>query len=224
MPYLHPSRTPRTLELLGMAIQFAVNVEMRFKHELACWRPIEYSPHVQPMITTPGHGSLPSGHATQAYIVAHVLQTLLGLEPDHPTSVQLLRQAARIATNRVIAGVHFPIDSIAGRLLGTTLGEYFVARCTESGKGEKRPWKERCFDGAHAGFEASAIEFIPARQPLDGDADRAPFYARGKTDDSGLAARPLFEHCWQRAVSEWQDNAKSPFTALEELPPPAAES
>ena len=44
----------------------SVLVEMRFKHELACWRPADYSFQVQPMITTPGHGSLPSGHCTQS--------------------------------------------------------------------------------------------------------------------------------------------------------------
>ena len=54
---------------------------------------------------------------------------------------QLERQAARIATNRVIAGVHFPVDSMAGRMLGVALGEYFVGRCT----GQARPIHDRKF-------------------------------------------------------------------------------
>ena len=46
-----------------------------------CYRPVEYNAEVQPMITTPGHGSFPMGHATQAYAVAHVLKLLLSLHP-----------------------------------------------------------------------------------------------------------------------------------------------
>ena len=57
--YMHPDRTKRTFELINMVLQFCVYVEMRFKHALACWRPVEYNAQVQPMITTPGHGSLP---------------------------------------------------------------------------------------------------------------------------------------------------------------------
>ena len=57
--YMHPDRTKRTFELINMVLQFCVYVEMRFKHALACWRPVEYNAQVQPMITTPGHGSFP---------------------------------------------------------------------------------------------------------------------------------------------------------------------
>ena len=133
--YMHPDRTKRTFELINMVLQFCVYVEMRFKHALACWRPVEYNAQVQPMITTPGHGAFPSGHATQVHAVAHVLKSLLRLNPPpnpgYPTVIeQLDRQAARIATNRVVAGVHFPVDSMAGRMLGVALGEYFVGRCT----------------------------------------------------------------------------------------------
>ena len=82
--YMHPDRTRRTFELINMLLQFCVYVEMRFKHALACWRPVEYNAQVQPMITTPGHGAFPSGHATQAQAVAHMLKALLNLDPSNP--------------------------------------------------------------------------------------------------------------------------------------------
>jgi hypothetical protein len=71
--YLHPDRSRRTFELINMVLQLCVYVEMRIKHALGCWRPVEYNAQVQPMITTPGHGTVPMGHATQAYAVAYVL-------------------------------------------------------------------------------------------------------------------------------------------------------
>jgi hypothetical protein len=132
--YLRVDRTRWTLELLDAALRLAEFVEMRLKHALACRRPIEYSPQVQPMVLTPSHGSLPSGHATESFTGAIVLWSLLRaskLEPYANDSLgdQLMRQAARIAINRTVAGVHFPADSAAGAILGVTLGRYLVARC-----------------------------------------------------------------------------------------------
>lgn len=128
--YLHPSRTPRTIELLDMAVRFAIFTEIRFKHAIAAPRAIEYSSQVQPMIQTPGHGSMPSGHSTQAFIVAVVLCALFNQQFGTVFYQQAMRQAYRVAVNRTVAGVHFPVDSIAGHVLGTALGEYLVARCT----------------------------------------------------------------------------------------------
>jgi hypothetical protein len=129
---LHPDRTRWTLELLDMALRLSNFVEMRFKNALAVRRPIDYSPQVQPMILTPGHGSLPSGHATEAFMIAYILWQLFKTKDalkDARWCEQLMRQAARVAINRTVAGVHFPVDSAAGELLGLTLGEYFVHRC-----------------------------------------------------------------------------------------------
>jgi hypothetical protein len=85
------------------------------------------------MILTPGHASLPSGHATEAFMVAYLLWRLrrtVDSTNDHRWCEQLMRQAARVAINRTVAGVHFPVDSAAGQALGLILGRYFVLRCT----------------------------------------------------------------------------------------------
>ncbi|MDZ7591123.1 MAG: phosphatase PAP2 family protein [Rubrivivax sp.] len=188
---LRADRHRHTVELINLALQLAVYVEMRFKHALACLRPVELSAQVQPMITTPGHGSFPSGHATQAYVVAHVLGALLKLPTNDPARVQLQRQAARIATNRVVAGVHFPIDSVAGRLLGTTLGEYFVARCV-AGSQVPRRWLSCAspLDGVE--FDSDA--------PLDGG---SLYYTSLPGGPFGLDAPPLLQSMWTDAENEW---------------------
>jgi hypothetical protein len=198
--YMHPDRTRRTFELVNLVLQFCVYVEMRFKHALACWRPVEYNAQVQPMITTPGHGAFPSGHATQVYAVAHVLKSLLNLvdaagTENYPTVIdQLDRQAARIATNRVVAGVHFPVDSMAGRMLGVALGEYFVGRCTGVQKFKKRKFI------AGAINNAPITDFNPfnsAQKPLGG-----PFYSQAT--GSTIAKSVLMKHVWDAAQAEWK--------------------
>ncbi|WP_297649136.1 phosphatase PAP2 family protein [Hydrogenophaga sp.] len=118
-----------TFEWLSAALSLVIPVEVRFKHALGCQRPVEYSPQIQPIITTPGHGTYPMGHAAQAFMLADILQSLLCLGDAHPTAVQLQRQAVRISVNRVVAGVHFPIDAIPGRWLGRTMAEFFLRKC-----------------------------------------------------------------------------------------------
>ncbi|NNU43355.1 phosphatase PAP2 family protein [Ramlibacter montanisoli] len=128
---MRPDLTPKTYELLNVALQLAIFVEMRFKHELGCWRPVNYSPDVQPMVTTPGHGSLPMGHAAQAYMTACILCELADPNANNAgLRAMLYRQAFRMSFNRIVAGVHFPVDLPPGAALGMALGEYFVRRCT----------------------------------------------------------------------------------------------
>jgi membrane-associated phospholipid phosphatase len=183
---LHTERMRHTREVLDAAVQFAMFVEMQFKHELACWRPVDYSPQVQPVVTTPGHGALPSGHCVEAYVIKEVLEGLLGLSNPQAADqaglhAQFERTAARIATNRVVAGVHFPIDNVAGRLLGTVLGRYFVFFCGGAPENKQAAYvgPSRTFDGQAC---PPGLEFMPDRQPLDdfekiytSDAAKSPF-------------------------------------------------
>ena len=78
---LNVSRMPWTMEWLTIGIQFTVAVEMMLKHALGCFRPVHLSPQVQPIITTPGHGTYPMGHAAQAFVTIVALRGLLGI-PD----------------------------------------------------------------------------------------------------------------------------------------------
>jgi hypothetical protein len=124
---LSPQRTPRTLELIDCGLRLSSSIVQRFKHQFVCPRPIEYSPLVQPVIQTPGHRSFPSGHSTQAFFVARLLKLLAGARCSAVMEEQLQAQAARIAQNREVAGVHFPVDSMAGCLLGDTLAWHLAA-------------------------------------------------------------------------------------------------
>jgi hypothetical protein len=148
--FLSDERSKWTLELMALTIRFAGAVHHRVKHALNCLRPMLLSPRLQPMIQTLRHGTLPSGHATEAFAVATVMTHLLAEADGDGTRfrdrsaeaasnmTQHYRLAARIAINRTVSGLHYPIDSAAGAVLGTTLGDYLVARC--AGK-EETPFR-----------------------------------------------------------------------------------
>ena len=133
------------------------------KHFCTVPRPIDLTPKVQPVIQPPGHSSYPSGHATEAFCFAVMLaalrrKTTKGAEGSFadwlmgqlakPAADQgaadtaedwlilLFRLATRIAENRTIAGVHYPVDSAHGAILGLSLTLGFIAHC-EGGGGEQ---------------------------------------------------------------------------------------
>jgi hypothetical protein len=126
---LNINRHRWTWEWLGAALSLVIPVEVRLKHALACRRPVANSPQVQPVITTPGHGTYPMGHAAQIYMLVEVLKVLLCLNNRPAQALQLDRLAERVSINRVVAGVHFPIDAQAGRALGLATARYFLMRC-----------------------------------------------------------------------------------------------
>ena len=134
---LQLAAAPFTTEMLTVAHEWMLHLVMLLKHAAARQRPVQRSSLVMPVIGTPGHGSLPSGHATTAAFTSELLHIMLyrdtGMEER---SHQLDRLARRIAFNRVVAGVHFPVDSQCGYRLGTQLARLFWAL---SGHVEERP-------------------------------------------------------------------------------------
>ncbi|UUX50824.1 phosphatase PAP2 family protein [Nisaea acidiphila] len=222
--FLHPERTRWTLELLGALLSACFAIEMRIKHSLACRRPVELSAQINPMLQTPGHGTFPSGHATEAFMVAYVLAELTkamdeqlskqiaetdgeeeeaSFRPKRIWRQQLLRQAARISVNRVIAGVHYPVDSAAGQVLGKRIADYFLLRA-RGGTAEFESWKfvGDCFGSMD--FDWRDIDRI-----LTGTACQTPFLnIRGKCVIHGRSPGPNdpagpLNWLWEKACSEW---------------------
>ncbi len=198
---LSAHRHGKTLQLLDLAFSLAFHVEMRFKHIFAISRPVEHSPQIQPMVPTPGHGSWPSGHATEAFLVATLMESLLnaaspsgGTRNGRASREQLQRLAARIAVNRTVAGLHYPVDSAAGRLLGTSLAEYLVARAN-GGKVHERGFDGRLFEGPNG----AALDFS-LQDPMDHTHGNA--YTRSAAS-TPVAKGPLVEWLWKEAIKEW---------------------
>lgn len=221
---LNPSSYPHTLELLSLGLALAYQINQPSKHLLACPRPVDYSPSIQPVIQAGRFCSFPGGHALEGFLVARLLAMLAGpAAAANPSGLgqldtQLQRLAARIANNRVVAGVHFPIDAIPGRMAGECLAEYLRFRCLPGAPA----WVPRDFDGAGLkdGDETLAKGFDRS-EALGADtaaaqAQLAPYFRSNGVLPSGLPAdasgtatgpstRPslMLAWLWQHASDEW---------------------
>ncbi|HSW06021.1 phosphatase PAP2 family protein [Aquabacterium sp.] len=185
-------RAPTFRELVLAAEDWALKLLMLLKHNVGARRPVELSSLIHPVIQTPGHGSLPSGHATLAAMNTELLTLMLysnGRQPHRAAALN--RLARRIAFNRVVAGVHFPVDSQAGYVLGRQLARALASlaghppaiyRTRDAHTVIADPW--RLHEQPEAELEADDVE-PPAH------ADIAP-----------PEASPLLHELWGQAQTE----------------------
>ncbi len=190
---MQAERHGKSLLLLNTALDFAYAVTARFKHALACPRPSEYSAVIQPMIEVPLHPSFPAGHAVEGHVLAGLLAQLVP-SMGGDKARYLRRAAARIAHNRVIAGLHFPIDLVAGRLLGDALASYWLA-CA----GAATQWQGGSFDLDGA---SGNLDFSAGKLNEDGPA----FQDVGCRPALAVTAVPMpfLQQMWKDAQAEWR--------------------
>ena len=112
--------------------------------------------------------------------------------------------SARIATNRVVAGVHFPADSMAGRMLGVALGEFFVARSGQISQFTERNFNSGFFMAAAANKSMEFNPFDQVNQKLDEVTGAGKLYEGDKKNTLPAASQSkLLGALWTGARSEW---------------------
>ena len=134
-------------------------------------------------------------------MAAYVLWTLFNQTPHSAQwRVQLMRQAARVAINRTVAGLHYPVDSAAGQLLGLTLADYFLRRA-DAGTAVKG----RRFNGvkyvAEDDFNPEA--FYDSENGAFASPNAATTLYFDEAYSPTISPSPILNWLWLKAQSEW---------------------
>ena len=99
------------------AVGTGIAVFLKLKRAFGRKRPCAMEPHCWATLLPPDQFSFPSGHTITAFAVAISLGTFYPV-----MRAELLFCAASVAGSRILLGMHFLSDVIAGGLLGAGLG------------------------------------------------------------------------------------------------------
>jgi undecaprenyl-diphosphatase len=105
----------------GLAVLSGIALFLVLKRVSHRKRPCGLEPHCWASILPPDQFSFPSGHTITAFAIT---VTLGSFYPDF--MVALLLVAVSIAASRIILGMHFLSDVLAGSVIGVSLGYTFL--------------------------------------------------------------------------------------------------
>ena len=105
-----------------LAVAAGIALFIALKHAFRRERPCQLEPHCWADLLPPDQFSFPSGHTITAFAVT---SALAGFYPEMLPG--LLFCAISIAASRVILGMHFLSDVLAGAALGAALGALATA-------------------------------------------------------------------------------------------------
>lgn len=112
---------PATAELLDKVHHNAMAIKDVCKVAYMRDRPFLVDSRIKPCVTVQPSYSYPSGHALDSMLLA---KTLILIFPDQKDG--LIARAKLVGDDRILAGVHYPSDVIAGRHLADVVFEEMI--------------------------------------------------------------------------------------------------
>lgn len=145
-PWFTERNLPRTAEFFRQIEADRYAISSQGKRAWNRPRPPLLDSRIHAAVTLPKSGAYPSGHSTQAFVLAGLLAEVF------PEQREALRARAElVAWSRVIGGVHYPTDIMAGRLLGDQLvTEFLKVPGVREGLAEVKSEATRASAEAHA--------------------------------------------------------------------------
>ncbi|PLW84475.1 phosphatase PAP2 family protein [Kineobactrum sediminis] len=104
------------IQLLIPALLMERALYWSLKNSLKRQRPQEAVPGFRSLVTAADRFSFPSGHSSGAFLLATSLAVIYG----GPMAV-IFVWAGAVALSRVLLGVHFPGDTLAGAVMGSSI-------------------------------------------------------------------------------------------------------
>lgn len=111
-PSLVREKNPQVFQLLERANITAKDVNRSVKNYWNVSRPYIASKSVKILVEGSGTPAYPSGHSCGSYVAAHILSLLIPQKRR-----EFFARAEEISQHRVLVGMHYPQDLIAGKQL-----------------------------------------------------------------------------------------------------------
>ena len=124
----NPPRAARVYALIAACMFDAFIASQDGKFTYWYIRPPQLDPAIVPLFPVPNFPSYPSNHSTFSAARSEVLAYLF---PAHADFIRAVGKEA--GDSRIWAGIHYPMDNVAGVQLGKSVAQVFISRAQSDG-------------------------------------------------------------------------------------------
>ena len=124
----NPPRVARAYALVASVLFDAFIASQDGKFTYWYIRPPQLDPSIVPLFAVPNFPSYPSNHSTFSAARSEMLAYLF---PEHADFIRAVGKEA--GDSRIWAGIHFPMDNVAGVALGKSVAQVFISWAQNDG-------------------------------------------------------------------------------------------